>query len=204
MPVFYFSDPLEVGDNKSPVVYELSCTTEVTISSPAKVTSSAVEDGGSIVDNYYLDNRVVTFDGLITNIRVSGQLSNPSTEQWIKQIRELRKTKHFLTVTADSEVVPNCLITEFNLSKTNEHGLSAWAAKISFKEVDISTRARLVEVKDAKKAVKDVVEAKTKGGGSPTKEVLTTTVGLDAYNAGVQAASAANTGYLNLIANGGS
>ena len=54
MSVFYFTDPLVVDASGAPIIYELSCTRDITITSPARVTSSAVEDGSSIVDNFYL------------------------------------------------------------------------------------------------------------------------------------------------------
>lgn len=176
MSVFYFTDPLVVDASGAPIIYELSCTRDITITSPARVTSSAVEDGGSIVDNFYLDNRTVNFNGVITNIRLSGSSEVVLVDQWISSIQQLRKTKKMVTVTSHTEVVPNTLITEFTLSKDKTQGLSGWNCSMTFKEVDISERAKLVEVKEPREEVKNKTEAKAKGSSSSTKQVLSTSL----------------------------
>ena len=96
MPVFYFQETKpDTNDLFEKIkVYELSCTTNIAIKSPAVVTKSPVEDGTSIVDNYYLDNKTATFSGIITDIRVSGfDVENVPVLQWIGEISALRKSK---------------------------------------------------------------------------------------------------------------
>tara|TARA_R110002153_G_scaffold53726_4_gene149571 strand:+ start:601 stop:1191 length:591 start_codon:yes stop_codon:yes gene_type:complete len=176
MSVFYFTDPLVVDASGAPIIYELSCTRDITITSPARVTSSAVEDGSSIVDNFYLDNRTVTFNGVITNIRLSGSSEVVLVDQWISSIQQLRKSKKRVTVTSHTEVVPNTIITEFTLTKDKNQGLSGWNCSMTFKEVDISERVRLVEVKEPRVEVKDKTESKANGSSSSTKQVLSTSL----------------------------
>ena len=190
MAVFYFTETKPDSINLyAPIkVYELSCTTDITISSPAVVTKSPVEDGTSIVDNYYIDNKTATFAGVVTDIRVSGfDVQNTPVYQWIAEIKALRSSKKLITLFADTEVIPNCVITSFDLSKTVEQGLSGWLCNLSFQEVDISERAKLVAIPTPKPEVKDDVNKKVNGSSTSTKEVdkeVATTFGLDAINKG--------------------
>lgn len=210
MSVFYFTAPRRVSNTNNLLssntnntsnttrIYELSCTTNISIRSPAKVTSSPVEDGSSIVDNYYLDNKVGTFTGIITNIRLfsgiipeiknlfgigAGNTLDQGTvlepDQWIRAITNLRNEKVLLTLHADTESIPNCLITEFDLDKTKDEGLSGWKCNMTFQEVDISERARIVEIPEPKQEVKDEVAPKSNVSSSSSKdaeEELTRTI----------------------------
>ena len=173
MAVFYWTETNpDTEDGEDIKIYELASTSRITISSPAKVTSSPVEDGSSIVDNYYLDNKTATFSGVITNINVSRVgATNLPTDQWITDVRALRQSKKLLTVFADTEVIQNCLITRFDLEKTKDQGLTGWLCNMSFKEVDISERAKIVEIKKPKAPVKDEVAPKSRGSSSSVKEV---------------------------------
>tara|TARA_R110000851_G_scaffold119532_1_gene247377 strand:+ start:263 stop:874 length:612 start_codon:yes stop_codon:yes gene_type:complete len=189
MAKFYFKEAKADSSSSNGVkIYELSCTTDINIKHPAVATKHAVEDGTSIVDNYYLDNRTATFSGIITDIRVnSADAQNTPVFQWIGEISALRKSKVLLTLVADTEVIPNCIITEFDLSKTKEEGASGWKCNLSFQEIDISERAKLITIKEPKPEVKDEVTDKSSGSGTSTEQVPTgiaTTVGLDAINGG--------------------
>lgn len=179
MAVFYWTETNPDTEDGSEIkIFELDSTSRIRISAPARVTSSPVEDGSSIVDNYYLDNKTATFSGVITNISVNRVgATNLPTDQWISDIRALRESKRLVTVFADTEVIPNCLITRFDLDKSKDQGLTGWLCSLEFKEVDISERARIVEIKKPKEPVKDDVAPLSKGSSSSTKEVeLSTTI----------------------------
>jgi hypothetical protein len=181
MTAFYFYDPNQEGEVK---IYELSSTSTISISSPAVVTKSPVEDGSSIVDNYFIDNTTASFSGIITQIRVAGQTENTNVTQWIGDIRALRKSKVLLTLVAHTEVVLNCLITKFDLDKNKDQGLTGWKCSMDFQEVDISERARIVEIKKPKEEVKDEVPNKARSSSSSTKNVaLGTSTGVDIADA---------------------
>lgn len=181
MSEFYFYNPKEKGE---PVVYQLSCTTDITITSPAVATKSPVEDGSSLVDNYFIDNKTASYSGLITQIKVIGQEERTDTAIWINSIHTLRASKKLLTLVAHTEILQNCLITQFTLSKNKEQGLTGWKCEIEFQEVDISERAKLVEIKEPKVEVKDEVANKSKSSSSPTKDVaLETSFGVDIKDA---------------------
>jgi len=173
MAKFYFKEAkADSSSSNSIKIYELSCTTDINIKHPAVATKHAVEDGTSIVDNYYLDNRTATFAGIITDIRVnSADAQNTPVFQWIGEISALRKSKVLLTLVADTEVISNCIITEFDLSKTKEEGSSGWKCNLSFQEIDISERAKIISIKKPKPEVKDEVTGKSTGGGSSTEQV---------------------------------
>lgn len=178
MSIFYFTTP----DLKE---YELSCTTSVKVTENAVVTKSPVESGKSIVDNFYLDNKVISFSGIITNVTVSGQPENRRREvgDWIDEIRALRARKEMLVVHYDSlKVVPNCVITSFNINKTKEEGFSGWKCDMTFQEVDISERARVTEIPEPKPEVKDETDSKRSGSSNNKIQVgdtLVTSFGSD-------------------------
>lgn len=184
MSIFYFTTP----DNRE---YELSCTTNVTVNQPAVITKSPVESGKSIIDNYYLDNTTISFSGVITNVTVMGQDANRKrdVDTWISDIETIRRSKDLLVVHYDTnKIVTNCVITRFDISKTKDQGKSGWQCTLVFQEVDISERARLTTVPEAKKEVKDATDPKSKTSSNNKKEVATplaTTVSGDLIAAGV-------------------
>jgi hypothetical protein len=167
MSVFYFYDPKSDGSQ----IFSLAATTNISISSPASVTSSKVEDGSSIADNYFKDNKVVSFSGVITSVGVSSQDQDLSPEDWLALVEKVRDTKVRLTVVAHTEVVTNTLITGLEINKTVTEGLSGWLCDITFKQISISNRSRIAVIKEPKPEVKDKVEVKSKSSSSATKEV---------------------------------
>lgn len=173
MSVFYFSYTSE-DDPSQDIIYELSSTTNVSVRENATVTRFAVEDGSNVADNFNIDNRQISFSGVITDIRVFGQPENRrrSVEDWIDQIRQLRKDKKLLTVSVHSlQSIPNCVITQFDIDRDVSHGLTGWDCNLGFTEITVSDRARLVEVKLPKPEVKDDVASKSSSSDSSTKEV---------------------------------
>lgn len=167
MSNFYFTTP----DDRE---YELSSTTEVSVKEAAVVTKSPVESGKSLVDNYYLDNKIISFSGLITDVKVMGQDVRRSifVDRWIDEIRGIRQRKDLLIVHYDlGQIVRNCVITQFDITKTKEQGNSGWLCNLVFQEVDISERARIVEIPEAKKEVKDETDSKAKTSSNNKEQV---------------------------------
>lgn len=151
--------------------YELSSTQNCTISEPAQVTNRRVESGKSLADNYYIDNRTVTFNGVITSIRNSSTVVD--VKQWVDEIRELRRkdVPVLIDVYAKEELIPNCLIQNITLDVDNKIGDSGWSVYMVMKEVSVSERAKLVEIPEPKEDKKDSVEGKTSTSSNPTEEV---------------------------------
>lgn len=167
MSVFYFTD--QEGN-----FYELSSTTDITVSEPARATTSPVESGKSITDNFVIEPRVVTFTGVITNIKVIGQDESrrKDVDQWIEDIRQLRVSKQLLNVHVDSlNIIPNCLMVSFDITKNKSHGLSGWGCSFRMQEILISDRARIVEIPKPKESVSDDLAGKKNSGNQTTKVV---------------------------------
>lgn len=184
MSRFYIEYP-DPNNSNALKVLSLSSTTSIKISEPANVTSYPVEDGSSVVDNYVVDNRVVTFDGIITNVSITSLAGDQlPTDDWIAEMRNIRSRKQLVTVHVSGvDLVPNCVVTNFQLNKTKSEGITGWKCSLSMKEVDISERIRVVSVKKPIKEVEDEVAAKQKVAGSSTKEVnLATSSALDITN----------------------
>lgn len=179
MSKFYFT----TTDDRE---YELSSTTSVSVQENAVVSKSPVESGKSIVDNYYLDNTVITFSGVITSVQVFGQSAKRKREvdTWIDEIRLLRKNKELVTVHYDdNQTVQNCVITRFNTDKTSKEGNSGWKCSLQFQEVTISERAKLTTVPEPHPKIKKDVDPNSKNSTSNKIQIgdeLSTTVGSDA------------------------
>lgn len=152
--------------------YELSSTENCSISEPAQITNRRVESGKSLSDNYYIDNRTVTFNGVITSIRNSSTVVD--VKQWVDEVRELRRkdVPVLIDVYAKEELVPNCLIQNITLDADNIVGNSGWLVYMVMKEVSVSERAKLVEIPEPKEDKKDSVEGKTSTSSNPTEEVV--------------------------------
>ena len=168
--------------------YEMSATTNVTISRNMIATKRAVESGKSITDNSYLENAEVSFSGLITNIRNSSNLLN--VDQFINEINELREEdpRVLVDVYADGQFVLNCLIISFNINKTSSEGLGAWSTDFRLQEIEFAERASLVTIPAASAATKDRVDKMVKKSSNTTQELepledVTETIGLSTGSA---------------------
>jgi len=172
---FYFTRK----DNSD--TYELSSTTACRVSESARITNRRVEDGKSLSDNYYLENRVVTFDGIITDIRNNSSVEG--TEKFLNELRELRglDIPALLDVQANNQFIPNCLIQTLDISTDPKTGVYAWKVNMVLKEVTFAERASLVEVAEPKESRKDEVSGTRDRSTNTVQEVeVSTTIGADA------------------------
>lgn len=151
--------------------YELSSTTNVRVSQPAIASKKPTEAGKSLTDNYYLDNKTVTFNGVITNINNSSSVED--TQQWLYEIESLRAEVPpvLLDVYADNVFVSNCLIVTLDIDKSKQQGLGGWMVNIVLQEVDFTERAKLIEIPEPLESQEDNVDPKKKKSSNTTKEV---------------------------------
>lgn len=152
--------------------YEMSATTNITITKNMIATKRAVESGKSITDNSYLENAEISFSGLITNIRNASSLLN--VDQFIEEIDELRAEdpRVLVDVYADGQFVLNCLIINFSINKTASEGLGAWSTDFRLQEVDFAQRATLVSVPEASVDTKDRVDKMQSKSGNTVQELV--------------------------------
>lgn len=151
--------------------YELSATTNISIDQDMISTDRPVESGKEITDNSYLKNKVVRFDGIITNVKNTSNVE--STEEFLNEIAELRSAspRVLIDVVADGEFANNCLIERFSLNKDAAIGSGAWQVSMTMKEIEFSERARLVEQPEAKTAQKSTVDSTKQKSQNTKKEV---------------------------------
>lgn len=176
---FYFIVQSEDSQGFDGAEYELSSTSQISVSSPARVTSSRVESGKSLTDNYFKENKTVSFNGVISNIKKRDRVA---TGEWLAEIEAIRNLDPppRVTVISADYAVKNCIIEQFDFDKTAVEGLSAWKVSFTFKEVEYIKRANRVEIKEPSPATKDTVSSKSKGGNEATVDKhLTTTTGQD-------------------------
>lgn len=178
MSLFYFMD-------KEGNYYELSSTTSISVSENARTTTNPVESGKAITDNYIIEPRIITFSGIITNIKVIGQQEDRAkpVDQWINDIRQLRIKKGLIDVYIDTlDIIRDCLITSFDIDKSKEQGNSGWNCSFVMQEILVSDRARLVDMAEPKPEVKDDVQGKSNSGNQTTTEVGLVEVGTTMTN----------------------
>lgn len=163
-------------------IYELSCTSNVTISEDAVVSKRATEEGVNVTDHFRMDNATINYSGLISNIRNATTVVDINT--FINDIRRLRKDAKLWDVYANGQLFQKCLIPQFNASTDNKIGDQAWKIDIGFQQVRYVDQAQLTTIPEPKEANKPDVQGKSSGSDNSTKEVpraLTTTIGSDGF-----------------------
>jgi hypothetical protein len=166
MATFYIKD----GND----VFELSATTDVTITYTGAPTRFKVEDGSTVSDHYVVDNATCSFDGVITDI-VS--LNNPDTvktsKEYIEGLRRIQLAKRTFTVFADNKLQPfdDCVFTQIGIVKSAMEGLSGWRVSLAFEQIRIAERAEasVVNVNDVQSGDKDLLSGKTDTGTQTTE-----------------------------------
>lgn len=159
--------------------YELSATTDISVSKQQTVTSRRVESGKSVADNAYTENTIISFDGIITNIKNKSNVVN--TDQFINEVDQIIEDKILIDVVSENQVYPKCLINNFELKKSHVEGKGGWKVSLSFKQVEFTNRAKLVEVPEAQPNLKPDVDPTSKTSNntvqSEDKEVYETFFG---------------------------
>lgn len=157
--------------------YELSATQKCSISESARITDRRVESGKTLSDNYYLMNRVITFNGVITNIRNNSSVEDIT--KWLKEIRDLRKEDPpvMIDVQANDQFIPNCLIEDLDIDTDHITGVGAWKVNMRIKEVQLAEKALLTEIPEPKETRKDDVSStKSKSTNTTQDREVTETI----------------------------
>lgn len=168
--------------------YELSVTTDVIINYAGNPTQHPVEDGTVITDQIQNQNVSLSFQGLITdikNVTLGPIITRPQgqNQQLVTQAQRsvadnleglvrIRNSRSLVTVYYDFRQPPleNCAFTSLNFERDAGTGTS-YRASISFQQVQLSERAKLVTQPTPQPEVEDQVEGKTNSSSNSTEEV---------------------------------
>lgn len=184
---------IQVGDTDGEV-YELSVTTNVTVTEESINTKHKVESREVITDNSVVMNREITYNGLITSIRRSDQgagannfgisaiqrlFDNPTDSNfkdpktYLEGLAQVRRDSEFVTCFLANELTPisNCLIDRFTYVKDQEGGLTTWRVSIKLSETRLTTRA--VETSIPAPSASDVTGSTTDAGNATTEALNT-------------------------------
>lgn len=140
-------------------ILEMTSTTDITISETSHVTQHPLESGIDAADHIINKNRVVNFNGIISNIRRIShtQEENPQQDnqkdvsEYLDLLTEIRDSRELFTVYYDEGQPPaeNCFFTSVNYT-SNKNLHQAYRLTLSFEQFRISERAKLVEIPQQK------------------------------------------------------
>lgn len=136
-------------------ILEMTATSEVRVNEVSQVSQHPLESGIEAADHIINNNRVISFNGIISNIRrISAQEEeNPQLDNqrdvadFLDLLTEIRDSKELFTVHYDEEQAPaeNCFFTTVDYN-SNKNLHRAYRLSLSFEQFRISERARLIEI----------------------------------------------------------
>lgn len=181
-------------------VYELTCSTNISIMKSSTVTDLPVEDGYSIADNSFANPVKFTIQGVLTEIANLSLEYQRSPEDVIKALHFIMDNGGLVTLSLDEDlnVYDNVVIERFDIKKTSGMG-NAWSADISLKQVIVTAKASNVVFPPQSPETKEQADAKSKQGDNSTesKEItfsLFTTLGSEFVSTSPFAQGAAYVG----------
>lgn len=172
-------------DNKgtdAPIeVYELTCTSQMSIASAGRPTQNPVESGATISDHYVVSNDKVNFSGFISNIVNTSltPLSNISkdgkpvaTQKTVDDnfigLRTLQKSGVPFSVFFDNgKSLSDCVFTQLDFSKGSGN-ISSYSVTMAMEQIQITKQALFATVQ-REKTVTNQAEEKTDNGDAATK-----------------------------------
>jgi hypothetical protein len=128
------------------------------------VTDFPVEDGGFASDNIVNKGDVLTFSGVITDIKSLGGSDNGSTISYIRQIESIRNNKQLVTINVGTDgtsfnTITGCVLTNVSFRQDAENGISSrsissYKVSLTFKKIRIISSAK-VSTKDVAVPLRD-------------------------------------------------
>lgn len=129
------------------LIFELSATTDATVSYDSKVTSFPVQDGSDSTDNVVLDPVMISISGIITDVSQSAALLSFSrfletddqktkVKNYISELEvQLNKKQLFTVVLPTINKVETCIVTSFTITKNNKLAGDAWLVSLNLQKV---------------------------------------------------------------------
>lgn len=164
MTVYYIT-PQDSDD-----IIALDATSTVQVNETGKSTSLPLETGEEVTDHYINGNTKISMSGVISSLKSSSNKENKSPEDYIRDIRELKKSGKPFSVFFSDKLNPltNCVFESISFSQSIRNGTTGNSSsyKVSFtvKEIRIVKAAQVVVQRDAR--VVDSLSDKKKSGKS--------------------------------------
>jgi hypothetical protein len=155
-------------------IWEMDSTSSVAKTMTGTLSSSRVEDGSVSSDNYVINPVVLSFDGIISDIKsASSQPPNQEetspklTRQYLAELEDLYRNKTPLKAAfnAQSPELEDCFFTTFKVSQDSAHGSravgdvvrSSYRVAFTLQQVRFGETARIVAAPS--EAVDDAMSA---------------------------------------------
>jgi hypothetical protein len=121
-------------------VIGLDATSSASYSRTVEVSTSTMFDGSKRSDNVHPNLPSVTFQGIVTSVKVRDTYPDPTAFR--KALDELVDSYELMTLYGtDDKAIPdldNCYITSFNVTRDAEHS-DALIADVSVQQLDITS-----------------------------------------------------------------
>jgi len=166
MSIYYIQTNL--NGNK---IFSLDSTSSVEVQDNGRATSYALESGKDVADHYVNSNVMVSFSGIITDIK-SATLSQESTKDFLRDLRELKQTGTPFTVFAGNnlEKIDNCVIQSLSIKQNSKNGtvvregkhISSFVIEWTAKQIKFGSKAKITTAADVIK--KTVAPEQDKAG----------------------------------------
>lgn len=164
MTIYYIA-PLD-SDN----IIALDATSTVQVNETGKSTSLPLETGEEVTDHYINGNTKISMSGVISSLKSSSNTQNKTPEDYIRDIRELKRTGKPFSVFFSDKFNPltNCIFESLSFSQSIRNGTtgdsSSYKVTFTVKEIRIVKAAQVVVQRSAR--VVDSFSDKKKSGKS--------------------------------------
>ena len=121
--------------------FELDSTATVDITSNTSISKHPTLDGTITTDNAVIDQNVISFSGIVSNIKSAQKFWNARDGQdldtpteFIQGINNIRNNRQLVSVYVDNETFINCVITGFSYQRTVDVG-RGWSVTLTFTQI---------------------------------------------------------------------
>lgn len=104
--------------------YELDATTDIQVNYPATLTTNPVHSKRNISDNYFTEQPTMTIQGIVSDVKVTGNRGKKGTAAYIDGLLSAMKSRVPVSVKhrLDKEEDPNWFITSFTPRQNTLYG----------------------------------------------------------------------------------
>ena len=159
-------------DNGTGDRFQLDATVSVSYKQSGDVTTYSVEEGTESSDHYTQKPDVVSFDGVISQVKFlrNGKLKT-DLALFEKGMQDLKRSGKFFACSFSNnlDIMKNCLFTSLDMSRDTTTGVYALNVRFTVKQTLVSSQAKLSAIPIPASQYKDMVDEKKKGKGATTE-----------------------------------
>jgi hypothetical protein len=150
MTIYYIS-PQSSNDQIA-----LDATSTVQLTETGKTTSLPLETGEEVTDHYINNNTKISMAGVISTDKSSGNVTNKTPEDYVRDIRTLKRSGRPFSVYFSDKLNPltNCVFESISLSQSARNGTrgasSSYKVTFTVKQIRVVKAAQVVVVREAR------------------------------------------------------